>query len=127
MSASTLCIPWQPHSSKAWPRFSGDVYTYVVGAKNWQLLGSMGAVPPPYPRTPAVPREQAGIGHQEVRTAGGSTAGARCAGASRRAAGVVCVGASPWPGLPSRLGLGARELVGTGALPVVTMAGCCAL
>src|SRR5438876_7628599 len=26
-SASTLCIPLQPHSSKALPRFSGDVYT----------------------------------------------------------------------------------------------------
>src|SRR6266567_4212515 len=37
VSASTLCIPLQPHSSKALPRFSGDVYTYVVGAKNWQL------------------------------------------------------------------------------------------
>jgi hypothetical protein len=36
-SASTLCIPLQPHSSKALPRFSGDVYTCVVGAKSWQL------------------------------------------------------------------------------------------
>src|SRR5437879_1011946 len=36
-SASILCIPLQPHSSKALPRFSGDVYTCVVGAKSWQL------------------------------------------------------------------------------------------
>src|SRR6266704_1478574 len=38
-SASILCIPWQPLSSKALPRFSGDVYTCVVGAKSWQLQG----------------------------------------------------------------------------------------
>src|SRR6059058_2988161 len=38
-SASTLCIPWQSHSSKALPRFLGDVYTCVVGAKSWQAAG----------------------------------------------------------------------------------------
>src|SRR5712691_8180626 len=51
VSASTLCIPWQPHSSKALPRFSGDVYTYVVGAKSWQLarpgLSCHGVAPSP--------------------------------------------------------------------------------
>src|SRR6266567_6979015 len=36
-SASILCIPLQSHSSKALPRFLGDVYTCVVGAKSWQL------------------------------------------------------------------------------------------
>src|SRR6266699_114577 len=36
-SASTLYIPLQSHSSKALPRFLGDVSTCVVGAKNWQL------------------------------------------------------------------------------------------
>src|SRR3989442_14965344 len=45
VSASTLCIPLQPHFSKALPRFSGDVYTYVVGAKNWQLFANMRQVP----------------------------------------------------------------------------------
>ncbi len=37
-SALPPALPWLPPSSQAVPRFSGDVYTCVVGAKSWLLL-----------------------------------------------------------------------------------------
>jgi hypothetical protein len=85
---------------------------------------------PPYPRSPAVPRGQAGIGHPEVFTAGGSKAGARLASLSRVAPVVVCEGAESEPQFLARQSLVTRGRGGPGArgvwggLPVCFYASC---
>lgn len=88
---------------------------------------------PPKPggfRSPAVPRGQAGIGHPEVITAGGSKTGVRLAPLSRVAPGVVCEAAAPEPQFPARQSLVTRGSGGPGArgawggLPVCFSASC---
>jgi hypothetical protein len=85
---------------------------------------------PPYPRSPAVPRGQVGIGHQEVITAGGSKTGARLVPLSRGAPVVGGEGASPEPQFPARQSLVTRGTCGPGArgawggLPVCFYASC---